>query len=106
MLTENQEDHTQLIAISVDSPEDLQRMVDKVSGDGQFPRFPFLTDPGHKVIDRYGLFNADDPQGRQITHPATYVIDRDGIVRWKHVEVDYTVRPANEDILRALEEID
>ena len=106
MLTEGQEDRTQLIALSVDSPEDLKRMVDKVSGDGQSPRFPFLTDPGHKVIDRYGLFNPDDPRGRQITHPATYVIDRDGIVRWRHVEVDYTVRPTNEDILRALEEID
>ncbi len=105
MLTEDQENDTQLVALSVDSPEDLQRMVDTVSEDGHPPRFPFLTDPGHQVIDRYGLFNPDDPRGRQITHPATYVIDKDGVVRWMHVEVDYTVRPSNEDVLRALAEI-
>jgi peroxiredoxin len=105
LLTEGQENDTQLVALSVDSPEDLQRMVDTVSEDGHPPRFPFLTDPGHQVIDRYGLFNPDDPRGRQITHPATYVIDKDGVVRWMHVEVDYTVRPSNEDVLRALAEI-
>lgn len=105
MLTEDQEKDAQLIALSVDSPEDLQRMVNTVSEEGQPPHFPFLTDPGHQVINRYGLLNLNDPRGRQITHPATYVIDKDGVVRWKHVEVDYTVRPSNEDILKALGEI-
>ena len=106
MLTEEQERTTQILALSLDSPEDLQRMVDKISADDSLtPRFPFLTDPDHRVIDRYGLFNPDDPRGRQITHPATYVIDKDGVVRWKHVEVDYTVRPSNEDILKALGEV-
>jgi peroxiredoxin len=102
-LTEEQEASTQILALSVDDPEDLQRMVDRISADDQIaPRFPFLTDPGHRVIDRYGLFNPDDPNGRQITHPATYVIDMEGVVRWKHVEVDYSVRPSNQDILEVL----
>jgi len=104
LLTEEQEETTQILALSVDSPKDLQRMVDKISvDDSLIPRFPFLTDPDHQVIDRYGLFNPDDPRGRQITHPATYVIDMDGVVRWKFVEVDYSVRPGNEDVLAALE---
>jgi hypothetical protein len=30
------------------------------------------------------------------------VIDRDGIVRWRFVEVDYKVRPSNAAILEAL----
>ena len=106
MLTEEQEQTTQILALSVDSPEDLQRMVDRISAeDSLTPRFPFLTDPDHQVIDRYGLFNPDDPSGRQITHPATYVIDTEGVVRWKFVEVDYRVRPGNEDILAALAEL-
>ena len=107
MLTEEQEATTQIVALSVDSSEDLQRMVDKISADDSMvPRFPFLTDPDHAVIDRYGLFNADDPRGRQITHPATYVIDREGVVRWKFVEVDYKLRPGNEDLLAVLEELE
>ena len=107
MLTEEQEETTQILALSVDAPEDLQRMVDRISADDSFvPRFPFLTDEGHQVIDRYGLFNDADPRGRQITHPATYLIDREGVVRWKYVEVDYRLRPSNEDVLAALAEVD
>ena len=70
------------------------------------PTSPFLTDPGHQVIDRYGLFNPDGPRGRQITHPATFVIDREGIVRWRFVEVDYRIRPGREEILAALAEVE
>ncbi len=89
--------------MSVDGPEDLQKMVDRISmEDGILPDFPLLSDPGHLVIDRYGLFNPQDPRGRQITHPATFVIDMDGVVRWKMVEVNYKIRPTNEDVLNAL----
>jgi len=51
------------------------------------------------VIDRYGLLN---PEGRGWPHPATFILDRLGIVRWKFVEVDYRVRASNEQILEAL----
>lgn len=103
MLTEEQEESTQIIALSVDSPEDLQRMVDRISrDDSMIPRFPFLTDPDHAVIDRYGLFQDTDPRGRQIIHPATFIIDQEGVVRWSFVEVDYRVRPSNEEIQAAL----
>ena len=61
--------------------------------------FPFLEDKDHKVIDRYGLFN---PDGKGWPHPATYVIDKQGVVRWKFIEVDYTKRPTNAQILSEL----
>lgn len=102
-MTDEQQDYTQILALSVDGPEDLQKMVDRISlEDGILPDFPLLSDPSHQVIDRYGLFNPEDPRGRQITHPATFVIDMDGIVRWKMVEVNYKIRPTNEDVLNAL----
>ena len=94
---------TEILAVSVDGPEDTQKMVDRISDeDGVLPEFPFLSDLEHQVIDRYGLFNVDDPRGREIAHPATYVIDREGVVRWKFVEVDYKTRPTNEDVLNVL----
>jgi peroxiredoxin len=103
LLSPEQTETTQILALSVDDPDDLGRMVDRVSqGAAGPPDFPFLTDRGHRVIDRYGLFNPDDPGGRAITHPATFIINRDGIVRWRFVEVDYRVRPSNEQILQAL----
>ena len=94
---------TEILALSVDGQEDTQKMVDRISqDDGVLPDFPFLSDLNHQVIDRYGLFNVDDPRGREIAHPATYVIDRQGVVRWKFVEVDYKIRPTNQDILEVL----
>jgi peroxiredoxin len=62
----------------------------------------FLTDPGHKVIDRYGLLN---PSGRGWPHPATYIVDKQGVVRWKFVEVDYRLRPTNAQILAVLRDL-
>jgi peroxiredoxin len=66
--------------------------------------FPLLSDQDHKVIDRYGLLN--DKAQRPLPHPATFVIDREGRVRWRFVEVDYKVRPSNEDVLRELAKIE
>jgi peroxiredoxin len=67
------------------------------------PDFMFLSDPGHRVIDRYGLLNPDSRRG--IPHPTTFVLDRDGVVRWKFIEIDYRVRPTNEMVLEALQEV-
>lgn len=98
---------TEIIALSSDDEGDLQMMVDRVAeeNDGLMLDYTFLSDPGAGVINRYGLFNQDDPRGRAIPHPTTYVIDQDGVVRWKMTEVNYRERPENADILAALEEI-
>lgn len=78
-------------------------MADRIAKENPgLPEFPLLSDPGHKVIDRYGLLN---PSGRGLPHPATYVIDKKGILRWRFVEVDYKVRPTNEQIIEALKGI-
>lgn len=63
-----------------------------------------LSDADHRVIDRYGLLNENSK--RAIPHPATYVIDRDGKVRWRFVEVDYKLRPSNADVLRELGKVE
>lgn len=55
----------------------------------------FLVDPEAEVIDRYGLRNPDHPPSYGVApHPAALVIDRDGVIRYKRVDVDYKVRPA------------
>lgn len=78
-------------------------MIERVAEEqGRTLDFPLLSDPDHAVIDRYGLRNQADPRNRPIPHPATFIIDRAGVVRWKVVETDYRLRPANRDILAAL----
>jgi peroxiredoxin len=93
-----------LIALASDNEEQLQMMVDRVfeATGGRPITYTLLSDPDASVINRYGLFNQNDPQGRAIPHPTTYVIDMDGIVRWKMTEIDYRLRPENADIAAAL----
>lgn len=64
-----------------------------------------LSDPDHAVIDRYGIFNDQEARGRPVPHPTTLIIDREGVVRWRVTETDYTLRPENEEILAALDAI-
>ena len=97
---------TEIVTVSVDDREGMQLMIDRVAADdGVEPDFIMLSDPDHRVIDRYGLFNADAPPNRPLPHPATFVIDKEGVVRYRFVEVDYRVRPTNEDILEVLKEL-
>ena len=104
MLTTAQREATEILAVAIDGRADLQRMVDRVARetDGRKPDLVFLSDPGHRVIDRYGLLN---PSGRGWPHPTTYVIDQTGVVRWKFTEVNYQIRHTNEMILEALTRI-
>ena len=102
-MTKEEKEKVQILTVSIDSHEDSKKFVQKLkerfAGDLYFP---MLEDKNHKVIDRYGILN---PDGKGWPHPATYVIDRQGVVRWKFIEVDYRKRPTNEQILQALRKI-
>jgi peroxiredoxin len=102
-LTKEEKEKVQILAVSIDSHEDSRKFVQKLkerfAGDLDFP---LLEDKNHNVIDRYGILN---PDGKGWPHPATYVIDQRGIVRWKFIETDYKKRPNNQQILGALREI-
>jgi len=102
-LTKQQKDRVQILAVSVDNHEESKKFGEMLRQrfEGEFD-FPLLEDKEHKVIDRYGIFN---PDSRGWPHPATFVIDPKGTVRWKFVEVDYKKRASNEHIRQQLEKI-
>lgn len=106
-MTPEQQEGTEVLAVSIDGPEQQQMMIDRVAEEfGVTVDYQLLTDLDHRVIDRYGLFNPDEPRHRPVPHPATYVIDREGVVRFAFVEVNYRVRAENEDILEVLTGLD
>jgi len=97
----------QVLAVSVDSHQDsldlLKGLPERTSAPASGPQFPLLEDRGHRVIDRYGILN---PGSRGWPHPATYVIDKTGMVRWRFVETDYRVRRSNDLVVSALQSLD
>ena len=93
-------------AISVDSPEQSRDFAEKIKADGKGAvPFQMLSDPGHRVIDDYGIrdpeYNGQKFEG--IPHPAVYVLDKNGRVTWLTFEEDYKKRPSNTQIRQALD---
>ena len=97
-----------LLAVSVDDADQTRELVRKITSDGNGPvTYTMLSDPGHKVIDAYGLHDPtyDGTKFEGIPHPAVYVIDKNGTVTWAKVESDYKIRPSNSDIRAALDKL-
>ncbi|MFJ4868645.1 peroxiredoxin-like family protein [Streptomyces sp. NPDC088757] len=66
-----------------------------------------LPDDLAAVYDRLGfdLQRVNGGHPRTLPLPATYVIDRDGTIRWAFVNTDYTTRAEPSDILSALDRL-
>lgn len=84
--------------------------------------FPVLSDPTLKahtawnvnfsvddeIVKRYQRFGIDIEEYSGQTHhtiavPSMFLIDRDGVVRWAHAELDYKTRPTLEQVLAAID---
>jgi peroxiredoxin len=65
--------------------------------------YPLLPDAGLLVTRLYGVLN--ERRG-DLAHPTTLVIDREGIVRYKRTDVDYSQRPSPEELLAALRQLE
>lgn len=97
-----------VIAISVDTPGQSREFAEKIAADGKGKvAYRILSDPGHRVIDAYGIrdpdYNGQKFEG--IARPTVYVINKDGRVTWMKVELNYKERPTNSDIRAALDAV-
>lgn len=68
--------------------------------------YPLLTD-GAEVIARYGLTNPDTSreEHKGIPHPATIIVDRNGVVRFINVWVNYRERTPPKTIIEELKKL-
>lgn len=110
----------QLVAVSPQTPDHSLSMAEKNELE-----FHVLSDVGAHVIERYGLKYSVDAGTRELLEaagsdvsahngeagwalpaPATFVIARDGAVRYANVRGDWTERAEPSEVLRALAELD
>lgn len=106
-----------LVAVSPQVPDESLSLVEKHQ-----LGFEVLSDLGSDVAKQFGIaFDLSDELGalydrfgfelqrvngghaRTLPLPATYVLDREGVIRWAFVDTDYTVRAEPADILAALD---
>jgi peroxiredoxin len=106
-----------LIAVSPQVPDESLSLIDKHQ-----LAFDVLSDLGSEVAKHYGiafdlpeelaalyeqfgfdLIRVNGGHPRTLPLPASYVIDRAGVIRWAFVETDYKQRAEPADILAALD---
>jgi peroxiredoxin len=82
------------------SPDGLkQHAEDFIAGKGLPDNFRFVTDPGLKFVDAWGLrWNKTG----ETAYPATFVIDRHGVVRFAKVSHSHGDRATAKEVLAAL----
>ncbi len=67
--------------------------------------FPFLLDEDRKVTKAFGLYHRIGMDAFNIAHPATRVVDRDGVIRYLYVGANQHDRAPMEKVLEALKKI-
>lgn len=90
----------EFVTISNDPVEKLAAHVKK----RQVP-FPMLSDAHSEVIKLYDLKNAWELFHHGVPHPATYIIDRQGIVRFEEVRQVFVARTGISTMLAELQKI-
>lgn len=94
-----QQQGAELLAISSEDPSrgiEFKREAD-------LP-FPLLVDADCAVMKAYGVFHRNEPKGRSIARPSTFVIDAEGVIRWRYVGEAPSDRPAVDSILAVIPE--
>ncbi len=95
-----------LWAISPDSAERSRSFAQSIAADSRGgAALRLLSDPGHRVIDAYGLLDARYARLPYygVPYPAAYVVDQTGRVAWARIDRDYTERPPNDAIRAAID---
>ena len=88
------------MGIVVDPPETNARLARDLA-----LSFPLLSDPELTAIDAYGLRHAGAHDGHDIAHPASILIDADGVIRWRQVADSVRKRPTPAAVLAAVDRL-
>jgi glutaredoxin-dependent peroxiredoxin len=89
--------NAQVFGVSVDTFFTL-----KAFRDAQGLTFPLLSDFNKQAIRDYGVFNEDMVGLKGIAKRATFVIDKDGVVRYREVLDDARNEPNYEKVFATL----
>ncbi len=67
--------------------------------------FPIAADPELRAIDAYGVRDEQSRAGTPIARPASFLIDANGVVRWRDLTENFRIRPHPDVILAAIDRL-
>ena len=88
----------EILAVSVDSLRGAQRAIEAIGLE-----FQVLSDPGHEVVEAYGVWNLFQ---NELPAPATFIIDKQGVIRWEYIgKTSASDRADNDEIIAQLQQL-
>lgn len=91
----------EVLAVSADSIADSLNLSNQLG-----IAFPLLSDSRLRAIDAFGVKHAKGRQGESdIARPATFLLDREGVVRWRDLTDNWRIRVRPERLLEELKRI-
>ena len=86
------------MAVSIDSLRGAQRAIEAIGLE-----FQVLSDPDANVVDAYGVWNLFQ---NELPAPATFIIDKQGNIRWEYIgRTSATDRADNDEIIAQLQQL-
>lgn len=85
---------TELLAVVVDPVQQNAEVVNQLG-----LSYRIVSDPEMRVIDAYDLHHTEGGPSGDVARSATFVLDKDGIVRWRDLTDNFRLRPHAEDVL-------
>lgn len=100
---------TEIVAISSGNVKEGRKTEEKAK-----PEFPLLLDTNSEVIESYGILVKkrelkDIPalmhRKKNYAMPSVFLLDKEGILRYKYIGKTFTDRPSNEDLLKGIKKL-
>ena len=95
-----------VVALSADDQQHLRDGLPNAQTLGL--TFATLSDPQRRVIHAYGLLNPKDvlvPAEGGIAYPSTYILDKNGVVRWRYIGTDLADRPDIDLVMQQFDKV-
>jgi len=90
----------QIVPVVAQSPEAVKRYIEETG-----LRFNILVDESRKVLKAYGVWRRIGLDAWNTAHPAVFLIDRSGKIRYSFVAERQDEYPSPEEIDRAIQEL-
>jgi peroxiredoxin len=90
--------YVRVVAISVDPPD-----VSRKHAARQGYTFPILSDEKLETLRKYDLLHEGGFRGADISKPAEFLLDANGVVVWRNLTDDYKVRLTADDLRKKLD---
>ena len=87
-----------LLAISVDTPDKTQGMLDMLKQKEMALPFPVVCDPTKATVKAHGVYD----HAHDIALPAILILDKAGKVAWKYVGESVFDRPEEAELVATL----